>query len=130
VCSSFLHSYSFGPKAQMPQTLYLHIDLEPHHMHSGKVTGRKIRFLAAVPVSLAKTTAKSPDNEQSIYEAAERLAAELTSTAMTGRVHQPGEDVMRVSSHPIPGMVRNLTDRRPDAEKDGVRLWLLGADLE
>ena len=99
-------------------------------MHSGKVTGRKISFLAAVPVSVAKTTAKSPDNEQSIYEEAERLAAELTSMAMTGQIHQPGEDAMRVSSHPIPGMARNLTDRRPDAEKDGVRLWLLGADLE
>jgi hypothetical protein len=114
----------------MPQTLYLHITLEPHHMHSGRVTGRRIGFVAAVPVSVAKKTAKTPDNEQSIYEEAERLAAELTSLAMTGRVHQPGEDAMRVSSHPIPGMPRDLTDRGPDAEKDGVRLWLLGADLE
>ena len=99
-------------------------------MHSGRVTGRRISFLAAVPVSVAKTTAKSPDNEQSIYEEAERLAAELTSMAMTGRIHQPGEDAMRFSSHPIPGMARDLTDRLPDAEKDGVRLWLLGADSE
>jgi hypothetical protein len=114
----------------MPQTLYLHITLEPHHMHSGRVTGRRISFVAAVPVDVAKRNTKSPDNEQSIYEEAERLAAELTSQAMTGRVHQPGEDAMRVSSHPIPGMPRDLTDRRPDAEKDGVRLWLLGADLE
>jgi hypothetical protein len=109
---------------------YLHISLEPHHMHSGRVTGRKISFLAAVPVSVAKTTAKSPDNEQSIYEEAERLAAELTSMAMTGQVHQAGEDAMRVSSHPVPKMPGHLTERRPDAEKDGVCLWLLGADVE
>jgi len=114
----------------MPQTLYFQITLEPHHKHSGRMTGRTIGLLAEVPVSLAKASAKSPDDEQSVHQEAERLAADLTSMAMTGRVHQPGEDAMRVSFRSIPIIARDLTDRKPDAEKDGVRLWLLGADIE
>ena len=38
-----------------------------------------------------------------------------------------GEDEMQVSFHSIPRMSDDLTDRRADAEKDGVRVWLLGA---
>ena len=114
----------------MPQALYFRVTLEPHHKHSGRKTGRKISFLAEVPVSVAKATAKSPDDAQSIRLEAERLAAELTSMAMTGRIHQPGEDLMHVSFHSIPTMARDLTDRQHDSEKDGVRLWLLGADTE
>jgi len=38
---------------------------------------------------------------QSVYEEAERLVADLTSAAMTGQSHQPGEDDMRVSFHAI-----------------------------
>ena len=34
---------------------------------------------------------------------------------------------MQVSFHSIPRMSDDLTDRRADAEKDGVRVWLLGA---
>jgi hypothetical protein len=114
----------------MAQTLYFHITLEPHHKHSGSRTGRQIRFLAEVPVSAAKKTARSPDDEQSIYEEAERLASNLTSMAMTGQPHQAGEDEMRISLHPIPRISDDLTDRQADAEKDGVRVWLLGADEE
>jgi hypothetical protein len=114
----------------MPQVLYFQVTLEPHHRHSGRKTGRKISFLAEVPVSVAKATAKSPDDEQSICQEAERLAADLTSMAMTGRGHQPGEDPMQVSFHSIPRIARDLTDRQSDAEKDGVRVWLLGAEME
>ena len=114
----------------MPQALYFQVTLEPHHKHSGRKTGRKISFLAEVPVSVAKAMAKSPDDAQSIRLEAERLAAELTSMAMTGRGHQPGEDLMHVSFHSIPAMARDLTDRQPDAEKEDVRVWLLGADTE
>ena len=114
----------------MAQTLYFHITLEPHHKHSGSRTGRQIRFLAEVPVRAAKKTAKSPEDEQSTYEEAERLASNLTSIAMTGQRHQPGEDEMRISLHSIPKMSDDLAGRRPDAEKDGVRVWLLGADGE
>jgi hypothetical protein len=114
----------------MPQALYFRVTLEPHHRHSGRKTGRKIRFLAEVPMSVAKATAKSPDDKQSIFQEAERLAADLTSMAMTGRVHQPGEDVMHVSFHSIPRLALDVTDRQPDAEKDDVRLWLLGADTD
>jgi hypothetical protein len=114
----------------MAQVLYFHITLEPHHKHSGGRTGRRIRFLAEVPVRVAKKTARSPDDEQSTYEEAERLASNLTSMAMTGQPHQPGEDEMRASFHSIPSISKDLTDRQPDAEKDGVRVWLLGADME
>jgi hypothetical protein len=115
---------------QMPHTLYFHITLEPHHRHSGARTGRKINFLAEVPLTAAQKTAKSPNNEQSVYEEAERLAADLTSAAMTGQSHQPGEDEMRISCHAIPKMAEEMIERRPDAEKDGVRVWLLGANAE
>jgi hypothetical protein len=37
---------------------------------------------------------------------------------------------MRISLHSIPKMSDDLTGRRADAEKDGVRVWLLGADGE
>jgi hypothetical protein len=114
----------------MPQAFYFHITLEPHHKHSGARTGRKINLIAEVPATAAKKTAKSPDNEQSVYEAAERLAADLTSSAMTGQSHQPGEDEMKISFHAIPKMSEEMVERRPDAEKDGVRVWLLGADAE
>jgi hypothetical protein len=114
----------------MPQTLYFHITLEPHHKHSGARTGRKINFVAEVPVAAAQKTAKSPSNEQSVYEEAERLVADLTSAAMTGQSHQPGEDDMRVSFHAIPKISKEMVERRPDAEKDGVRLWLLGANAD
>jgi hypothetical protein len=114
----------------MAQTLYFHITLEPHHKHSGGRTGRRIRFVAEVPMSVAKKTASSPGDEQSTYEEAERLASSLTSLAMTGQPHQPGEDEMRISFHSVPRISEDLTQRRADAEKDGVRLWLLGADLE
>ena len=113
----------------MPQALYFHITLEPHHKHSGARTGRQIRFLAEVPVNVARKAAKSPDDEQSIRKEAERLAGNLTSMAMTGQPHQPGEDEMRVSFRSVPRMSDDFTNRQPDAEKDGVRLWLLGADV-
>jgi hypothetical protein len=113
----------------MPQTFYFHIALEPHHKRSGARTGRKISFIAEVPVTAAKKTARSPDDEQSVYEEAERLAADLTSMAMTGQQHQPGEDEMRVSVHAIPEIAKEMDERRADAEKDGVRVWLLGADV-
>ena len=114
----------------MAQMLYFHITLEPHHKHSGSRTGRQIRFLAEVPESAAKKTARSPDDEQSTHEEAVRLASNLTSIAMTGQLHQPGEDEMRVSLHSIPKISDDLAERRADAEKDGVRVWLLGADAE
>ena len=65
-----------------------------------------------------------------IYETAERLAAKLTCMAMTGEASQPGEDEMQVSFQSMSGMSAELRQRRPDAEKDGVRIWLLGARPE
>lgn len=114
----------------MPQNFYFHITLEPHHKHSGARTGRKINFIAEVPATTAQKTARTPDDPQSVFEEAERLAADLTSIAMTGQQHQPGEDEMRVSFHAIPKMSEEMIGRRADAEKEGVRLWLLGADVE
>jgi hypothetical protein len=114
----------------VPQTFYFHITLEPHHKHSGARTGRKINFVAEVPAAAAQKTARSPNDQQSVFEEAERLAANLTSMAMTGQPHQPGEDEMRISFHAIPNMSEEMIGRQADAEKDGVRLWLLGANAD
>ena len=114
----------------MSEVIYFHITLEPHFKHSGKRTGRRISFLAEVPLDVAKAAAQSSDDEQLIFEEAKRLAAALTSIAMTGQRRQPGEDEMQISFHSIPVMTRNLTARQADAEKDGVRVWLLGANVD
>jgi hypothetical protein len=113
----------------MSEAIYFRITLEPHFKHSGKRTGRRISFLAEVSLDAAKAAAQSPDDEQLLFEEAKRLAAALTSFAMTGQRHQPGEDEMQISFH-LPVMTRDLTARQADAEKDGVRLWLLGANVE
>src|SRR5262249_42989154 len=103
----------------MSEAVYFHVTFEPHHKHSGKRTGRRITFHAEVPLDAAKAAGQSSDDEQL-----------LTSIAMTGQRRQPGEDDMQISFHSIPVMARDLTTRQADAEKDGVRVWLLGADLE
>jgi hypothetical protein len=114
----------------MAQMLYLEITLEPHMKRSGLVTGRKILFLAEVPISVAKEASEAPDDADVVYKAAEKLAANLTCMAMTGAVHQFGEDEMRISFHSLPRMSDDLKERHPDAEKDGVRVWLVGARPE
>jgi hypothetical protein len=114
----------------MSEAIYFHLILEPHYKHSGKPTGRRISFLAEVPLDAARAVAKSSDNEQLVLERAKGLAAALTSVAMTGERHQPGEDEMQISFHSIPVMARELRNRQADAEKDGVRLWLLGANVD
>jgi hypothetical protein len=114
----------------MPQALYFEITLKPHFKHSGLATGRKILFLAEVQISAAKAASAAPDDDQSIYKMAARLAANLTCMAMTGEAHQPGEDKMLVSFHSMPRVSNDITERHPDAEKDGVRLWLVGAAPE
>jgi hypothetical protein len=111
----------------MPQNLYFEVTLEPHLKHSGLVTGRRIIFLAEVLVSAAKGASAEPDDDQKVYETAQKLAADLTCMAMTGEHRQPGKDEMRVSIHSMSRMSNDLTERHPDAEKDGVRLWLVGA---
>ena len=111
----------------MPQSLYFEITLEPHLKHSGLATGRKILFLAEVRIDAAKAVSEAPENDQAIYEMAARLAVNLTCMAMTGEGHQPGEDEMRVSFHSMPRVSNDITERHPDAEKGGVRLWLVGA---
>ena len=114
----------------MPQALYFEIMLEPHLKRSGLATGRKILFLAEVPIKSAKEASDAPHGDGAVYEAAERLAANLTCMAMTGAQHQFGEDDMRVSFHSLPRMSDDLKERHPDAEKDGVRVWLVGARPE
>jgi hypothetical protein len=118
------------PIKPMPQALYFQITLAPHLKHSGLATGRKILFLAEVPVTTAKEAAEVPEDDGKVYETAERLAANLTCMAMTGESSQPGEDEMQVSFQSMSGMSAELRQRRPDAEKDGVRIWLLGARPE
>jgi hypothetical protein len=114
----------------MPEFFYFQITLEPHLKRSGLVTGRKIIFLAEVPVGAAKMASEAPNDDQAVHDAARRLAENLTCMAMTGEPHQPGEDEMRVSFESTSRMSNITGARRPDAEKDGVRVWLLGAHPE
>jgi hypothetical protein len=112
----------------MSEAIYFHVTLEPHLKHSGKLTGRRISFLAEIPLDAAKAATQSSDNEHLLFEEAKRLVAALTSIAMTGQRRQPGEDEMQISFRSIPVMARDLTTRQADAEKDGVRVWMLGAN--
>ena len=114
----------------MPQSLYFQITLEPHLKRSGLETGRTILFLADVPVDIAKEASEAPEDDRMVYETAERLAANLTCMAMTGESAQPGEDEMRISFDSMSRMPEDVTQRHPDAEKDGVRIWLIGARPE
>jgi hypothetical protein len=114
----------------MPQAIYFQITLEPHLKHSGEATGRQIIFLAEVQISTAKEASDAPDDDRAVYAAAERLATSLTCMAMTGEHRQPGEDEMRVSFHSMSRMPNDISERHPDAEKNGVRVWLVGARPE
>jgi hypothetical protein len=111
----------------MPDALYLNILLEPHHLRTGNRTGRKIRFLAEVPIAAVEHAAFP---SESIQTTAERLAGELTSLAMRGESHQRGEDTMQMSFETVPRFTQDQIAHQPDAEKDGVRVWLIGADTD
>jgi len=111
----------------MGEVLFFHLALQPHHKHSGSITGGRILFLAEVPVDAAKKRATNPADEDALRQEAERLATELLPIAMTGHPRQEGEDVMRLSCHVVPQPSEDLLEHTADAEKDGVRLWLLGA---
>jgi hypothetical protein len=110
--------------------LYLHLTLEPHHKHSGLITGGRILFLAEVPIEAAKETASNPEDQDILFQEAERLAAALVPIAMSGHPREEGEDVMRFSCHGVPRPSVDLLEHTADAERGGVRLWLLGASVE
>jgi hypothetical protein len=114
----------------MDEMLYFHVALEPHLKHSGSITGRRILFLAEVPVDMAKKSATKSEDEDALRQEAQRLAAELLPIAMTGHPRSKGEDVMRLTCHAIPRPSKDLLGHKSDAEKDGVRLWLLGSNAE
>jgi hypothetical protein len=67
---------------------------------------------------------------EALFQEAERLSRELTPMAMTGRLRQQGEDLMEISSCSIAKPSEDLLARTPDAEKNGVRVWILGANIE
>jgi hypothetical protein len=112
------------------ESLYFHIVLQPHHKHSGSITSGRILFLAEVPIDAAKKAATNPENEEVLRQEAKRLAEELLPIAMTGHPRTEGEDVMQFSCHSVPQPSADLLEHTADAEKDGVRLWLLGAKGE
>jgi hypothetical protein len=114
----------------MKETLYFHVTLEPHLKHSGFITGRRILFLAEVPVDTAKKKATNPDDDDQLRQVAQSLAAELLPIAMTGHARSEGEDVMRLNFHAIPKPSDDILGHKSDAAKDGVRLWLLGSNTE
>jgi hypothetical protein len=112
------------------EAFYFHLTLEPHHKHSGTITGGRILFVAEVTVETAKETAADPEDEEALSLEAKRLAADLLPIAMTGHPRTEGEDVMRFSCHTVPQPSEDLLNRSADAERTGVRLWLLGAKIE
>jgi hypothetical protein len=113
----------------MPKAFYLRVTLEPHRKHSGSTTGGTILFLAKVPTDVAKHSSSNPEDEFALLREAERLAEKLTPLAMTGHPREEG-DVMRASFHAIPQPPEDILERSADAEKDGVRVWLLGTNVE
>ncbi len=115
---------------QVDEVFYFHVILEPHLKHSGSMTGGKILFLAEIPVEAAKKTATNPEDEVALRQESERLAAELLPIAMTGHPWAEGEDVMRFSCHEVSQPSEDQTAHTADAEKNGVRLWLLEAKAE
>jgi hypothetical protein len=114
----------------MGEAFYFHVTLEPHKKRSGSKTGRRILFLVEVPIDAAKKSATDPQDERALYLEAERLSKELTPIAMTGDFRHGGEDVMDISSASIIEPSKDLLERTVDAEKDGVRVWILGANVE
>jgi hypothetical protein len=114
----------------MDEAFYFHVALQPHHKHSGSITGGRILFLAEVLVDAAKKAATNPEDEEALQQEAKRLAEELLPIAMTGHPRAEGEDVMQFSCHSVPQPSVDVLEHTADAEKDGVRLWLLGAKGE
>ena len=81
-------------------------------------------------MDVAKHSLSNPGDESALLREAERLAERLTPLAMTGHPRQEGEDVMRASFHAIPQPPEDILVRSADAEKDGVRVWLRGTNVE
>jgi hypothetical protein len=114
----------------MDEVIYFHVALEPHLKHSGFRTGRRILFLAEVLLDAAKKAGINPEDEHALRQEAQHLAAELLPIAMTGRPREEGEDAMQLTCHAVPKPSENLLEHSADAEKDGVRLWLLGSNVD
>ena len=51
----------------MAEAFYLNVSLEPHRKHSGSTTGRRILFLAEVPIEAAKQSATDPDDPTALF---------------------------------------------------------------
>jgi hypothetical protein len=114
----------------MGEAFYFHVTLEPHKKRSGSKTGRRILFLVEVPMDSAKKSATDPEDPSALSQEAERLSRELAPIAMTGEFRHGGEDLMDISSSSIIEPSSDLLERTADAEKDGVRVWILGANVE
>jgi hypothetical protein len=114
----------------MEEPFYFHVTLEPHKRQSGSKTGRTILFLVEVPIEAAKKSAKDPQDESALRQEAECLSKELAPMAMTGELRHGGEDSMEISSCSIIKPSIDLLERTADAERNGVRVWILGANVE
>jgi hypothetical protein len=114
----------------MGEPFYFHVTLEPHKRRSGSKTGRRILFLVEVPIEAAKNSAKDPQDDSALCQEAERLSKELAPMAMTGELRHGGEDLMEISSCSIVEPSIDLLERTADTERNGVRVWLLGANVE
>jgi hypothetical protein len=114
----------------MGKISYFHVALGPHLKHSGVPIDRRILFLAEVQLSTENDTRSYPDGEDALCQQAQSLAAKLLPIAMTGHPWQDGEDVMRLTCHTVPKPSEDLLQRTADAQKDGVRLWLFGSNID
>jgi hypothetical protein len=83
-----------------------------------------------VPIDAAKKSATDPQGKRALCQEAERLSRELAPIAMTGELRRGGEDLIEVSSCSIMEPSNDLFERTADAEKNGVRVWILGANVE
>jgi hypothetical protein len=114
----------------MDEVLYFHVALEPHLKHSGSTIDRRILFLAEVHIAAARKTTTNPDDEDALYQEAQRLAADLLPIAMTGHPRKEGEDVMQLTCHEVPKPSEDLLQHAADAHTGGVRLWLFGSNVD
>jgi hypothetical protein len=114
----------------MREAYYFQLTLRPHRKRSLSKTGRSILFLVAVPKAAAERSVSGAQDELTLRQAAERLARELAPLAMTGRRQRAGEDRMEISVTSIAEPAKDLLERAVDAERDGVRVWMLGANVD
>jgi hypothetical protein len=111
-------------------------ELLVHRCRSQHFEPRKRRVYEVLFAELLKLGAPSTsetDSDETLTQERQRAGwapRGRGSSIRLVRCGQEGEDVMRFSCHAVPEPSEDLLEHTADAEKDGVRLWLLGAKVE